>query len=103
MSEVHDRSVSGRYLLGARLRSFRHELGVTMADAAHSAGISYSYLSDVERGRQLPSLEVLDVIATVLDTSVLSLLEGPYPWDGRADPTPATPPPDGRRSRSTRA
>ena len=87
--------------MGVRIREVREAKGVTLADGATCAGISYSYLSDVERGRRLPSLEVLDAIAGALGVTVVVLLKGLYPWDaeGPAGDTP-TPPPDGRRRSS---
>ena len=48
---------AGRLFLGSRIRALREEAHVALADASASAGISYSYLSDVERGRRLPTLQ----------------------------------------------
>lgn len=88
---------AGRVALGVRIREVRETNGITLADGAARAGISYSYLSDVERGRRLPTLEVLDAIAGALGVTVVTLLKGLYPWDtGDPGAIPA-PPPDGRR------
>src|SRR4051812_3431614 len=86
----------GRITLGSRIRGLREEAELELAMASNEAGISYSYLSDIERGRRLPTLEVLDGIAQALQTSVLGLLSGLYPWDVGVPPSHASPPPDGR-------
>ena len=76
----------GRRLLGARLREVRNQLGRPLADAAASAGISKSYLSAIEHGRRLPSLEVLDGLAGALNVTVTQILAGLYPWDAAKPP-----------------
>ena len=40
------------------LRNRRLQLGYTQEFAAEKAGISYSYYTKIERGEQLPSLEI---------------------------------------------
>ncbi|QIK74753.1 helix-turn-helix domain-containing protein [Nocardioides piscis] len=80
-----------------RIREVREAAGVSLADGARQAGISYSYLSDVERGRRLPSLEVLDLIAVALGTTIIGLLKGTYPWDAVELIEAPMPPPDARR------
>ena len=66
--------------LGARIRARRQALGLTLAVVAPRAGVSVSYLSDVERGRRLPSLDALDRIARALSCVATDLLEGLYPY-----------------------
>lgn len=94
---VHDRTYFGRMALGARIRETRERASLSIADLATRAEISYSYLSDVERGRRLPTLQVLDALAGSLDQTVLSLLRGLYPWDISNPPDTIAPLPDGRR------
>jgi transcriptional regulator with XRE-family HTH domain len=93
---VDARMTHGRIGLGNRVRDVRQGTGVGLAAASERAGISYSYLSDIERGRRLPTLEVLDSIAVALDTSVSDLLRDVYPWDASEPPRESTPPRDGR-------
>lgn len=76
-----DRIEVGAVALSVRIRETREMAGVSLADAARRAGISYSYLSDFEDGRRLPSLEELDSIAVALGDTVVGLLKGIYPWD----------------------
>ena len=93
---VDERARLGRLALGARIRSVRTNAGIAAADAAAEAGISYSYLSDVERGRRAPTLEVLDSLAQALGVTVVKLLTGLYPWDDSRVPNKLESPPDGR-------
>lgn len=79
----------------------REAAGVTAQAAAKAADISYSYLSDVERGRRLPTLEVLDALAQAIRTTVREILTDLYPWDGGRRPKTLAPPPDGRTRRRT--
>lgn len=67
--------------LGASLRERRVASKRLVIDVAGELGISPGYLSDIERGNKLPSLEMLLVLASALDTSVSDLIRGTRPWD----------------------
>ena len=60
--------------LGARVRATRLERSLSLAAAAGRAGVSRSMLSAVERGGRVPTVLVLDRIATALDTTIARLL-----------------------------
>lgn len=60
--------------LGARLRAERARRGLSLAGLAARSGVSRSMVSDVERGRKVPTVLVLDHLATALDTSIARLL-----------------------------
>ena len=92
-----DRLAVGRLTLGAALRTRRITAGITLAEHAEASGLSVSFLSDVERGRRLPSLVALDACAVALGTTARALLEGAYPWDAVSQPVSPAPPSDGRR------
>lgn len=70
--------------LGARLRAERRRRNLTLDDLATASGVSRSMLSEVERGSRVPTVVVLDRIATGLDTSLARLLRD-------EQPAPATP------------
>ena len=72
---------TGDVRLGARLRDLRLEQGVALKVIAKRAEISLAYLSEVERGRKLPAIDVLARIADALNTSVVELLRGIRPYD----------------------
>lgn len=60
--------------LPQRLRMLRQQANKTLADIASGAGISVSFLSDMERGRTLPALDTLERIADVFDLTIGELL-----------------------------
>jgi transcriptional regulator with XRE-family HTH domain len=60
--------------LGARVRATRLGRSLSLAAAAGRAGVSRSMLSAVERGAKVPTVLVLDRIATALDTTIARLL-----------------------------
>ncbi len=72
---------SGNAALGARLRELRKKKGLKLVALANKSGVSLAYVSEVERGRKLPSLEVLDRLAGALGLSVLDVLDGVEPYD----------------------
>ena len=68
--------------IGKRLRAQRLSLGLTLSELSDAAGISLSFLSDIEHGRTLPGLETFCVLCHLLRLSPdlpappLSLLSG---------------------------
>ena len=61
--------------LGARLRVIRHRRRGTLRAVAQRAGISESFLSQVERGQAAASIASLQRIAVALGVSVADLFE----------------------------
>ena len=59
--------------LGRRIYDFRKQSGLTQAGLAERAKISNEFISAVERGAKLPSLEVLEKIAGGLRVEVKDL------------------------------
>jgi transcriptional regulator with XRE-family HTH domain len=60
--------------LGRRIREERARRGLSLEALAARAGVSRSMLSEVERGGKVPTVLVLDRIATGLDSSIARLL-----------------------------
>jgi len=60
--------------LGAEVRAARRGRNLSLDAVARRAGVSRSMLSAVEHGRKVPTVLVLDRIATALDTSIARLL-----------------------------
>ena len=56
--------------IGLILKDKRLQLGYTQEYAAEKAGISYSYYTKIERGEQLPSLEVTLQLAEIFQLSL---------------------------------
>lgn len=63
-------------LLGKRIAKRRHELGYKQCLVAEKAGISNNYLSNIENGKSIPSLETFADICNALSTTPDYLLLG---------------------------
>ena len=68
-------TVNDRRTLGARLRATLHRQRMTLKEVATSAGISESFLSQVERGLAGASVSTLLGVATALGVMVADLFE----------------------------
>lgn len=65
--------------IGARIKRSRKQIGLTQTKLAENAGISRSYLADVEADRYNPSLKTLIVLAQALGITVSCLIEESNP------------------------
>ncbi len=65
--------------VGERIKKRRTELGWTQDQLAHKAGISKSFLSDLENGKRSVSADNLLDIARVLNLSLDYLMKGEEP------------------------
>lgn len=63
-------------LLGKRISQRRHELGLKQCMLAEKSGISNNYLSNIENGRSIPSLETFADICLALSVTPDCLLLG---------------------------
>jgi transcriptional regulator with XRE-family HTH domain len=63
-----------REAVGTALRRRRQAQGRTLREVAESAGVSLTYLSEVERGRKEASSEVLEAVCSALDVILAELL-----------------------------
>jgi XRE family transcriptional regulator of biofilm formation len=62
-------------MLGRNIQEIRKRKGLTLTQLAANAGISKSYLSNIERGvNQNPSIDVLKRLAIVLNADLKTLL-----------------------------
>lgn len=60
--------------LPERLRARRKELGLTLKDLAARCGLSFGFISQVERGMTMPSITSLIAMAKALDTTAMQLM-----------------------------
>lgn len=60
--------------IGNRMCDLRLKLDMTQKEAAEKSGISESYYSKIETGKNSPSLEKLEYIADALNVSLIYLL-----------------------------
>jgi len=56
--------------VGERLRLFRQQLGISQEQLAFKAGITPSYLGQVERGEKSPTIDSLEKVAKALNISL---------------------------------
>ena len=82
--------------IGARIRQLREQRGLSQGDIEQSAGLLRCYISRVENGRTVPSLETLERFAAALDVPLYRFFytgEEPPPTPnlspGRAPEEPA--------------
>ena len=61
--------------IGRRLKKIRVERNLTQKELASRAGIDYTYIGKIERGEQLPSLNVLIKISETLMVPCVYFLE----------------------------
>lgn len=61
--------------IGEKIKLSREKHKITQKELAKRAGISNTYLSDIERMRTNPSIKVLKQIADALDEEIRNLLE----------------------------
>jgi transcriptional regulator with XRE-family HTH domain len=62
--------------LGRRIRAIREQRGMSLRAVAEVAGVSESFVSQVERGVASPSVASLRAIAEALSESITSFFEG---------------------------
>ena len=55
------------------LKFYRNKLGFTQDKLSELSGISSDYLSEIERGKRVPSFKRMDLIAKALDIEVYKL------------------------------
>ena len=71
---VHAAASQRAMLLGRNCRERRTTLQMSQAELSERSGVAASHLSNIEKGRGNPTLEVMEAIANALDCSVVDLL-----------------------------
>ncbi|MFO7151884.1 MAG: helix-turn-helix domain-containing protein [Bacillota bacterium] len=62
-------------ICGKIIREFREKRSMSLKELAEKAGLSVSYLCEIERGKKLPSIEVIEKLAAALNISKDALFE----------------------------
>ena len=60
---------------GAKLRDFRKKLGLTLEDISQKTGFTKSFISQIENGKNSPSISSLKKICYALGTTISELFE----------------------------
>ncbi len=62
-------------VIGDRVRAERTRRGLSLEDVAARSGVSRSMVSEIERGRKVPTIVVLDRITAALGTNLARLVQ----------------------------
>jgi transcriptional regulator with XRE-family HTH domain len=68
-----------RQVLSPLIQREREARGMTQENLAERAGIHWTTVGKIERGRQIPSIALLSVLAKALDLTVTDLLRAALP------------------------
>lgn len=64
--------------VGARIRVLRQQRGISQEQLAFKAGITPSYLGQIERGEKSPTIDSIDKVATALHVTLEELFSFEY-------------------------
>ena len=79
--------MDARVQLGEQIRKLRTAKGLTLEELAFRAGMDYTHVSGIERGRRNPSFAALIDLAKALNVHPSELLTG-IVVDGTTSPVP---------------
>ena len=75
--------------IGKKIREIRKLRGLTLEELSEKVGRNWSFLSQIERGKSIPSIETLFLICNALEISLPDLFEKhksiPYKIDSKTD------------------
>ena len=69
---------STKYFLGLRIKEIRTHLNIKQAQLSEMVGIEPNHISKIECGRCFPSFELLDKIATALNTPIIEFFSNEH-------------------------
>jgi transcriptional regulator with XRE-family HTH domain len=81
-------------LIGARILEFRKQRGLSQDDVQRATGFSHAYISNVERGQTLPSLESIERFADALQVPLSELFRSGEAGSKTRTTDPASDPSD---------
>ena len=80
-----------RQAFGRRVRMLRKERSLSLRQFALSIGTDKTFLSNIENGRQSPTLDTIERIASGLDVTISFLLSGVEGENSHEQPSDKTP------------
>lgn len=63
-------------ILGRNIRKHRLKRGMTQEELSDRAGVHYTFLGHIERGKKVPSLHTLRRLSQALGLSIAALFQG---------------------------
>ena len=103
MTESEDRDKEHRAALGKAIRLHRVERDLSRGELADAAGLSYTYISEIENGTKQASSKALRRVAEALGLEAHELLASAALWESDRPPAATAmaappPPPAARRA-----
>ena len=86
MTESEDREKARRAALGKAIRLHRVERDVSRGELADGAGLSYTYVSEIENGTKQASSKALRQVAEALGLEAHQLLASAATWESDRHP-----------------
>ena len=81
-ADRHDAAVKDlRPVLGGRIRELRRRQGLSQERLAERSGLHWTYISDLERGQQTPTVDVVNRLARALGVTLATFfapLDDPF-------------------------
>ncbi len=76
---MNGQTQTSRILLGLKVKQFRQEQQLSLAELSKKAGVSVSYLNEIEKGKKYPKEDKLESLATALGFSYEYLISKELP------------------------
>lgn len=67
-----------RKVIGIKIKKFRKERNLTQCQLAEKCNVEGKYLSYIENGTKIPSLNLLHKISEILEIEIYDLVNNPY-------------------------
>ncbi|MDD5687316.1 MAG: helix-turn-helix transcriptional regulator [Elusimicrobia bacterium] len=72
--------------IGKKIREIRNLKGITLEELAEKVGRDWSFLSQIERGKSVPSIKTLYLICNALSISLSDLFQAHKSTSYKTDP-----------------
>lgn len=73
---MRTKTANERIIFGLKVKQLRQELGLSFAELSKTAGISLSYINEIEKGKKFPKADKVKNLAKALGTTVEELTNG---------------------------
>ena len=70
-------------IVGERVRSYRNQAGLSQESLAEKSGLSYTFISAIERGKKNPSIESIEKLVIAFNISYEKLFENIVPGENK--------------------